>query len=334
MMSVGAARGAVARILFLGVLFIGGSARAEGAAGGAADVVIDIGGTKTDSAELLAQLGWESESVIAHARSDENAARNLAINWYEAELLARAAADDGILAGTPGLAGAARNVGRRLVVRTYVENLMAKELAPDKTDLQSYYAMYKERCAVPLRLRVAQMGVRIGTHASEAEREAARKRLDAMKARVDAGEAFAAVADDASDIPGRKPGGEMGWFTVEELGQQAGAAEIAATPAGRMTAPITTELGLQIYQVAEKQEPRTKTYEECREELSALIDGDYRKAAVRRRVDDLARRYNASMNIDAFIAAVRKARGKDVSPASPGPDLDTGSSITETKLPR
>lgn len=300
--------------------------------------VIDVAGTRIDDKELAAQLAYESESVLEVARRDENAARTLAVNWYQAELIAKAAADDGLIAETPGLQGAARNLGRRLIVRKYVDRLMAKEQAPDKAELESYYAMHKEACSAPMRVRIAQVGVVIPRHASAVESEAANKRLDAMRARIAAGESFATVADEDSDIPGRKPGGEMGWFTVKELGQQAGAGTIASTPAGALTEPIRTEIGLQVYKVLEKEESRTKTLEECRGELATIIDGEYRKSAVRRRIDDLARRYNASMNIDAFVAVARKVHGVETQPGQPvapgAAGMDQGTSVTEAAVPR
>jgi hypothetical protein len=174
-------------------------------------------------------------------------------------------------------------------------------------EIASYYAMNKEKCRTPIRYRFARVGVQIAKNASEEEKAAAQKRIDAIEARLVAGDPFGTVADQLSDLPGKKPGGELDWIEDGDLGKEEGVDLLRVIDVGARTPPTKTRRGIEVFTLLEKEDGRQKTIDQCRPKLVEQINQEYRRAATRKRVDDLAHRYGASMNLDAFLDAAKKA---------------------------
>lgn len=284
----------------------------------AGNVVMRIGDRQWTADELKAELSWEPAPLLERARDDANFGRTYAVRWYESELLVRAAGDDGVLVRVPGLAGAARNLGRPLIAGEYVKQMLEVEYKPTDAEVQSYYAMNKETCKVPARYHLARLGVQVAKNASQPELEGAKKRLTTMQERLKGGEAFGKVADEMSDLPAKKEGGDVGWIGDDELGEEEGVAILRSLAVGATSEPIKTRRGLEIFKLVEREDARTKTLDQCRPQLVEQINAEYRKAASRKRVDELARRYNASLNLDAFLAAVAEVPGRPLGKAGKG----------------
>ncbi|MBU6178849.1 MAG: hypothetical protein KGR69_04255, partial [Verrucomicrobia bacterium] len=142
--------------------------------------VLKVGNRTLTVDELVAELGWEPGPLVQRMKEDRNFASTFAVRWYEAELFSRAAADDGLLAKKPGLAGAAANLSRNLISDQYVDAMLADELKPSDSEIASYYTMNKEKCRTPIRYRFARVGVQIAKNASAEEKAAAQKRIDAI----------------------------------------------------------------------------------------------------------------------------------------------------------
>ena len=101
--------------------------------------------------------------------------------------------------------------------------------------------------------------------------EAARDRIEAVRARIGAGEDFAAVAAEVSDDPGSaRSGGDLGWV---ERGMMVPAFEEAlfAMDEGTVSEPVRTEFGWHLVLVEEIEQRGGASFEEAREELVAEL---------------------------------------------------------------
>ncbi|MDX8403348.1 MAG: SurA N-terminal domain-containing protein [Mariprofundaceae bacterium] len=88
----------------------------------------------------------------------------------------------------------------------------ATDLIVDAADVKAAYLDRKAEFSKPEQRRASHILVRSDKNADEATRSAAHKKIEAAKARLTAGEAFAAVAKDVSDDVTAKEGGDLGFF--------------------------------------------------------------------------------------------------------------------------
>jgi len=131
--------------------------------------------------------------------------------------------------------------------------------------LEEYFNEQRERFETAEERRARHILVTVeGGDTAAAEAEAA-----AIRARVDAGEDFAALATELSDDPGTQAqGGDLGWIARDQL---AGPFEDAlfALSAGEVAGPVQTDFGYHVIKLDEVRAGAAPTLAEVRDQLAA-----------------------------------------------------------------
>jgi len=105
----------------------------------------------------------------------------------------------------------------------------------------------------------------------------------AAKARVDAGEEFAAVAQEVSTGPTGPNGGNLGWFGLGAM-VPAFEEQIVSLEVGAVSEPFETQFGWHIAKLNETRAQAQPTLEQMRRELTAELQ----EAAITARLEELA----------------------------------------------
>ncbi|MBH0087186.1 SurA N-terminal domain-containing protein [Psychrobacter sp. SCQQ22] len=128
-------------------------------------------------------------------------------------------------------------------------------------DLQQQYEAYKQEQAIVDERQVSQI-LLTGDNA--------KARADTVKARLDKGASFVALAKSESDDPSGETGGSIGRFNPSVFGNDATAVEKAleGLSVGDITAPIKTSFGYQIFTVTEDNGSKIPTLESMRDDLT------------------------------------------------------------------
>lgn len=124
---------------------------------------------------------------------------------------------------------------------------------------------------------------------------ATEEEANAVKARIEAGEDFAAVAQEVStDTGSGAAGGELGWFTQGMMVEPFEAAVMAMEP-GTLAGPVQTQFGWHIIRLNEVRDKVPPTFDEVRGALEEQVQ----QAAVEARLTEL----------EAAATIVRPAEG-------------------------
>lgn len=276
-----------------------------GAAFGNGQPVLTIGDEKITVEQVRAEYAALPPTTIQRARTDDFAARNLALDWYHKILFAKGAEDAGIPARDEGVQRAAQGLARQILAAAYLRDQEASRFAPSEPEMRQLFAMEPSLCASSERMRFARLGAMTAKNASEEEKVAARKRFDAMVARLEAGDSFADVANQDSDFSGSGTGGDMGWIPTESIRKTANGDELAPLAVGARSEVIETSRGWLIYEVLAREAAGELSYESCRGRLDETIRRRYQRDLRKRAVNELAERYESFLDIDAFVAAIR-----------------------------
>ncbi|MDN3501138.1 SurA N-terminal domain-containing protein [Psychrobacter sp. 5A.1] len=129
-------------------------------------------------------------------------------------------------------------------------------------DLQQQYEAYKQGIAATDERKVSQILL---------TGKEAKARADKVKARLNKGEAFAALAKAESDDPSGETGGDIGRFNPSVFGSDADTVQKAleGLSVGDVTAPIKTSFGYQIFTVTEDNGEKIPSLDSMREALTA-----------------------------------------------------------------
>ncbi len=120
----------------------------------------------------------------------------------------------------------------------------------------------------------------------------AEQRIRAIRARLSAGESFAAVASDSSDDPNSAPdGGELPWFATGEMPPEM-ESTAASAAIGQVSAPFRTRFGWHVLEVLDRR---------SRDIDTADIRSRAEDVIRQRRVEQEAERWMLQLRADSFI---------------------------------
>ena len=245
--------------------------------------------------------------------------------------------DAGLLGGPSPAAAAQRLADDFLLAREAkargagsAEELVREGLSePTEDELRAAWtallAEHPSRGRVEETIEASHILVLVPQDASEEDRASALDKIKALRARLLAGEDFAAVAREESDCPSKVRGGALGPFT---RGVMVPAFEEAAfsQAVGVLGEPVETMFGWHLILVTKREPSRERRFEEVRDELAEWEAADRFE---KRRLELVASlRAAATIEFDPEVdPAAERNRWlilNDCGPSSP-PDSEEGS---------
>jgi len=145
---------------------------------------------------------------------------------------------------------------------------------PTEDEMQKWYDENKSKFSTPEMVKVKTITVNIAEGASEADVAKAQERVLSLAERIKKGEAFDAVAKEASADRWAPKGGEMGLIRRGQarLGDKFDEAAFSAE-VGKLTGPVRATAGFCLLEVTEKQPAKVKTYEEAKDQVKNWVPG-------------------------------------------------------------
>jgi peptidyl-prolyl cis-trans isomerase D len=126
---------------------------------------------------------------------------------------------------------------------------VAKGITVDDAELHKYYDKHKADFMQPEERRARQILIRVSPTASKAVRAAARKKLEAIQAKLKAGADFATLArKDSQDKSTASQGGDLGYFTKGTLAADLDKAAFSLKP-GQVSDIVETPFGYHLVQL-------------------------------------------------------------------------------------
>ena len=157
-------------------------------------------------------------------------------------------------------------IKQRLMIRQFMTETLAKIKVPEN-DMKKYY---DENTAEFM--ETAQVKAKHILCKTEEEARAAKERV--LK-----GETFEDVAKEVSTGPSATEGGDLGWFSKEQMVPEFG--EMAfSMEKDTLSDPVKTQFGYHIIKVYDKKEAQTKSFDDVRAELEKKLIGTRQKQYV------------------------------------------------------
>ena len=197
--------------------------------------------------------------------------------------------------------------------RMLVERVLRKDLTQERREateeeLHKFYDENRER--LPMRPEVAHLRtIFLGFDTSTGSTGEARKKIEGLRARIQAGEKFEDVARAESDDPSSALGGDLGFVRPQDLREPAFAKAAGSLTIGQLSGPVLTVYGYHLIEVTDKREDtgevrlrhilvRSEPTDKDVEEVFASATLIHKDLLAGASFDSLAARYNTDPAAD------------------------------------
>ena len=153
------------------------------------------------------------------------------------------------------------------------EALAASQVIGDDA-VADFYQKNAAQFATPEVAHARHILVRVDEKASAEDQAKAKAKIEAVAARLKAGEDFAAVAKEVSEDPGSAvQGGDLGWFQHGQMVPEFDKAAFALKT-GEVSAPVKTQFGWHLILLEERKEAGQKPLDEVKDQIRLRLAQD------------------------------------------------------------
>jgi peptidyl-prolyl cis-trans isomerase C len=164
----------------------------------------------------------------------------------------------------------AASVAESDLVQVFIETTIDPLITVTPEEVETYYKEHPEMFQRPEQVHARHILMTAGADASEQTKTAAMAKAEAARKRALAGEDFAALATEVSEGPSASKGGDLGFFTRQQM--VAPFADAAFNlEVGQISEIVETQFGYHVIKVEEKRPATTMTYAEVQEPLTQML---------------------------------------------------------------
>ena len=172
-----------------------------------------------------------------------------------------------------------KRIERGLIIRRLLHREVLREIKISESEMQFFYQKHPEFFMNPPRVRARHIMVAVPADATEEQRTAALAQIQQIQKKLQQGSAFSVLALEYSDGPSKYRGGDLGFFSHNEVLSPIAEAAFSMQP-GEISDIITTRHGLHLVQTIEQKPSSQMAYKNTRDKIERTLRRNKEKAAV------------------------------------------------------
>ncbi len=190
------------------------------------------------------------------------------------------------------------------LVQQFIRTKIAPTAKVTEADAKAFYDKNPQFFKHPAQVRARHILFTVKPNATPAEKKAAKAKAVAARQRALKGEDFAKLAKELSQGPSAKNGGDLGYFTKNQMVKPFADAAFALKP-GQISDVVETRFGYHVIKVEDRRPAGTRSFAEVKGNILGFLQQQKIQQAVRTYVDGLRGK-----------ATIVDLRAKPVSPPS------------------
>jgi peptidyl-prolyl cis-trans isomerase C len=185
-----------------------------------------------------------------------------------------------------------KQIERGLAIKEVIDKAVASGIEVDEAESRTFYDNNPQFFTRPERVKASHILIKVDPAASEADKKAAREKIEGLRQQAKGGADFADLARTQSQGPSSTRGGDLGFF---QRGQMVKPFEDAAfgMEKDQLSDIVETRFGYHLIKVTDKEPEKKFSYEEVKDRLTARLKQD--------KVEKEARTYIDTLKNDAKI---------------------------------
>jgi parvulin-like peptidyl-prolyl isomerase len=167
-----------------------------------------------------------------------------------------------------------------------LEHRVRQKISVAPEQIKAYYDAHQQEFTVKdEQFELAQILIAVAPDATAAQRDAARKKAEALGKRAVAGDDFGDLARQNSDDDSASKGGELGTFAPDEILDQVRVA-VAKLDTGQISEVVESSHGFHIMKVEQHQRAGVRPLSEVREEIRAGLEDEATEGYLKRWMEE------------------------------------------------
>lgn len=223
--------------------------------------------------ELLYQKAQERDLHVRARWVDR------ALDELELRLKNHAMSMQDFLAGVDANKEALRErIRKGLIVQRVLRRDVLRQIKVSEIEMQKYYQRHPEYFKREEQVRARHILIALPYHADEEKRSQAMLQIQALAGQLAQGADFGMLALEYSACPSKNKGGDLGYFTREQMIREISEAAFRLQP-GELSEVITTRYGYHLVQVLDRKPPSQMPYRNVRDKIERTLRRNKEKAA-------------------------------------------------------
>lgn len=179
------------------------------------------------------------------------------------------------------------DVKKGIYINAYLEKDVFSKMTPVTEDQKKQeYETNKDKLNVPDEVRASHILIKAGEKATPEEKQKAKEKIDALRARLMSGEDFAKLAKENSEDGSAANGGDLGYFKKGEMVKPFEDTAFALEK-DQVSPVIETQFGYHIIKAIDKKTAHTLTYEEVSGDIEKFLMNKNKRDMVNKTVEGL-----------------------------------------------
>lgn len=163
-----------------------------------------------------------------------------------------------------------KQIKQGLTIKTLIDKEVLQKISVSDQQVRAYYDDNPNLFRKPEQVKASHILIQVPADATEAKQAESLAAIQALKVRIDNGENFSALAQEYSEGPSKTKGGDLGFFSREQMVPPFSEAAFALQP-GQTSDVVQTRFGYHLIRVTERQDEQTMAFNDVKEAIAARL---------------------------------------------------------------
>ncbi len=172
------------------------------------------------------------------------------------------------------------------LAQEYVDAKIKPTVTVTDADVKKFYDENPKMFEHPEEVHARHILIKVPKDADEATKKAAHDKAEKARARALKGEDFSKLAQEVSEGPSAKNGGDLGFFTHDQMVKPFADAAFALSP-GQISNVVETRFGYHVIKVEDKRPAGKQSLDEVKDRVKQYLENKKLGDAVNAKLDEL-----------------------------------------------
>jgi len=167
-------------------------------------------------------------------------------------------------------AGLKETLKTDMTIRKLIDKEVAEKVTVSDAEVKDYYDKNLDKFKHPEQVRASHILVKVSPDDKAEQKAEARKKIEDIQKKLQAGGDFDALAKENSDCPSKVKGGDLGYFDREAMVKPFSDAAFALKP-GETSGIVETQFGYHIVRLTDKKAEGTQSFDEVKDDIGRYL---------------------------------------------------------------